>query len=251
MSFQTVQAETDIDLTVKPSGKNSKDDIKQPELAEKNLIPRVNTSTIIVGRSGSGKSVVMSQLLNDPNFWGDTFDLVCLISPTAKMDDVQSQFPVSNEECVVTNLKKAPAFLQGLMQLQKENIEKYGAGNSPLVCIILDDCVADRSFINSNEFFEIFMKNRHYNFTVVLASQQYKSISKKARLQANNVIFFKSPDSETEHLVYDFCPPAYSRQKFMQLIKFATDDEYSFLYINMKAPWKERFRKNFSEIILL
>lgn len=246
--FNTQKIESLHDLTVRAC-KTSKDDIEQPELSKLFHIPSLCTSTIVIGRSGSGKSVCVSKLLNDPNMFGDKFDLVCLISPTAKMDDVQKTYPVTNEHCIIENLSEAPAFLTELMEIQRKFIEDTGAGCAPQVCIILDDCVADKKFINSKEFFEIFMKSRHYCVTVLINAQQYKSISKKARLQANNIIWFKSPMSETENLLDDHCPPGMKKKEFGKLVEFATREPYSFLYINMKAPWKERYRRNFNEII--
>ena len=48
------------DLTVKLVTEHSKDKIQQPKLSEENVIPRILTSSIICGRSGSGKSVLIS-----------------------------------------------------------------------------------------------------------------------------------------------------------------------------------------------
>lgn len=254
MTFTTSKVNCgSYDLTVGAIPNNSKDQIKQPELAEKKCIPALNTSTIVIGKSGSGKSSVIYKLLNDPNMWDakNTFDLVCLISPTAKMDDIQRQYPITDDDCIIDDLSEAPAFLRGLMDMQRHKIEEFGSANSPLVCVILDDCVADKRFINSKEFFEIFMKSRHYNMSVIIASQQYKSISKKARLQAMNVIWFASPMSETENLLMDHCPPNMTKRNFLRLIQFATKDRHSFLYINMQCPWAERYRRCFTEIISL
>ena len=254
MGFSTQKVNCgSYDLTVNAIPNNSKDKIKQPELAELKCIPALNTSTIVIGKTGSGKSSVIYKLLNDPHMWDakNTFDLVCLISPTAKMDDIQRQYPITDDDCVIDDLSEAPAFLRGLMDMQSDTIEEFGAVNSPLLCILLDDCVADKQFINSNEFFEIFMKQRHYNMTVVIASQQYKSIKKKCRLQATNVIWFASPHSETENLLMDHCPPNTTKRHFLQLIQFATKAPHDFLYINMQCPWAERYRRCFTEIIFL
>jgi len=238
-------------IAIKPQGKNTKDAIKQPILSEKNIIPRLLTSCIIVGRSGSGKSVLTSALLNGKTMLGDAFDLVVLISPTASTDDVQMSFPVTSEECVVDDLKKAPEFLDGLMGVQKKKIQEFGADQAPLVCVIFDDCAGDTKFLNCKEFTACFTRSRHYNFTVFCLTQQYKNIPKRCRLQCNNLMFFKSPDTESEAVCDDHTPPNYSKNKFMELIHWATHEKHSFLYINMKEPFETRYRRNFSEIINL
>ena len=87
--------------------------------------------------------------------------------------------------------------------------------------------------------------------TVFVLTQQYKNIPKRARMQANNVFFFKSPETESHSIVEDHTPPGYSKPKMLQLINNATDEPYSFLYINYKAPMEDRYRKNLNEIIIL
>ena len=45
-------------------------------------------------------------------------------------------------------------------------------------------------------------------------------------------------------------PCRYNKEKFLDLIKFATDERYSFLYVNHHAKDPtEKFRKKFAEII--
>ena len=47
----------------------SKDDIKHPPLSEAGVIPKLNSSTILVGKSGSGKSVLLHNLLTRKEFF--------------------------------------------------------------------------------------------------------------------------------------------------------------------------------------
>ena len=243
--FKTTKIETDSDLTVKPIDNNSKDLIKQPKLSQENVIPKLLTSSLIVGRSGSGKSILMNFMLNNKGMFSGWFDLIVLISPTCNTDDVQMSFGA--DECV-DDLDEADNFLKQLMILQKEKIEEYGAEHSPKLCIVFDDVIGHK-FLNSSSFTACFTRSRHYNFTVFCLSQQYKSIPKKCRLQANNLMFFKSSDTETQSVVDDYTPPNFNKLKFLKMIKEANGDDHSFLYINMKEPFTKRYRKNFDEII--
>ena len=58
-----------MDLKVKPI-KTSKDKIKQPELAKKDIIPKLGSSIIFCGRSGSGKTTLLHNLLIDDRVYG-------------------------------------------------------------------------------------------------------------------------------------------------------------------------------------
>ena len=239
------------DLTVKLVTENSKDKIEQPKLSEENVIPKLLTSSIICGRSGSGKSVLISFLLNAEQCFKNVFDMVCLVSPTATSDDVQKSFPVTDEVCICDDLEKAPEFIQTLMDKQKELIKENGASDSPLLCLILDDVAGSTKFLNTKQFTKCFTQSRHYNMTVFVLTQQYKNIPKRARMQANNIFFFKSPETESHSIVEDHTPPGYSKRKMLELINYATHEPYSFLYINYKAPIDDRYRKNLNEIIIL
>ena len=243
--FKTTKIITDSDLVVKPINNNSKDLIKNPELSNLNVIPKLLTSSLIVGRSGSGKSILMNYMINHKDMFKGWFDLIVLISPTCTTDDVQIAFGA--DECI-DDLDMADEFLNNLMELQKKNIEEYSAEHASKICIVFDDIIG-HTFLNSNSFTACFTKCRHYNFTVFCLSQQYKSIPKKCRLQTNGLFFFKSSDTETQSVVDDFNPPNCSRKKFLNVIQQANGDDHGFLYINMKSPFSTRYRKNFDEII--
>ena len=62
----------DKDYEIKPVA-TSKDQIKHPLLAEQGVIPKLNTSTILVGKSGSGKSVLLHNLLTRSEFFDKDF----------------------------------------------------------------------------------------------------------------------------------------------------------------------------------
>ena len=190
--MKTKHINSSEDLTVKLVTENSKDKIQQPKLSEENVIPKLLTSSIICGRSGSGKSVLISFLLNAPQCFENAFDMVCLVSPTATSDDVQKSFPVTDDEvCICDDLEKAPEFIQTLMDKQKELIKENGASDSPFLCLVLDDVAGSTTFLNTNQFTKCFTQSRHYNMTVFVLTQQYKNIPKRARMQANNIFFFK------------------------------------------------------------
>jgi hypothetical protein len=180
----------------------------------------------------------------------DCFDQVVLISPTANLDDVQASFGV--DPCgICDDLKLAPAFLAGIFEMQKKSIEEYGNADAPKICIIFDDIAGDTKFINSKEFVACFTKCRHFNLTTFCLTQAFKAIKKTVRLQANNIMWFESSESETMCLVENFTPPGYSKRRFLELITYAVGDDHGFLYINMKAPFSKRYRKDLGEIIEL
>ena len=243
MKFETTKSEHNIEI--KNVSNNRKDLIKQPEYCDLKVLPKLNTSSLIVGRSGSGKSVLLANLLK--GCYKDVFKLKILISPTGLTDDVQKSMGC---QIVITELNEASEFLASLMKIQEKSIASLGAHKAPLVCIVFDDVMGEK-FLGTSEFTACFTRSRHYNFTIFALSQKYSGIPKKCRLQLNNLIFYASQDSEINWIVEDFCPANYSKKAFAAMIKWTTSEKFSFMYINMSADEDERYRKNFNEIIVL
>ena len=74
----------------------NKHGIKERQVMIDNIIPRLGTSTIINGKSGSGKTNLLLNLCLKKEFWGKErptdktgyFDLTFFFSPTAESDDM-------------------------------------------------------------------------------------------------------------------------------------------------------------------
>ena len=58
--------------------------IKYPALNEEGVIPKLCCSTILAGKSASGKSVLLHNLMTRKEFFHGHFDKVFLISPTVR-----------------------------------------------------------------------------------------------------------------------------------------------------------------------
>jgi len=256
-SYETVK--TQHKLSVAPI-ETSKDKIEQPELAkdEKMFIPPLGSSVVICGKSGSGKSTLLANFMKDERFYGPSklrpngwFDKVFLFSPTANGDDVQRSLNIPKNH-VFTDLDDAPQMLEAILNAQQQKLDKgRGADKVPQYCIIFDDVIGDRVFMNKKAFTRCFYQVRHVNCTTFICTQHFKRVPKVCRLQANFVFFFQGSASEVDMVVEDFAPPMYSKREFIEVVASATNEKYSFLTVNMKVGWDLRFRKNLDQFITL
>ena len=218
--------------------------IKQPKLVEAGVLPPLGSSIIIVGRSGSGKTVLLHSLLNDKRFYSGFFDIMILISPTANSDDVQKKLGV-DPGFIITDLVKAVQVLTDLQESQEKEIKENGIEKSPRVAVIFDDVVANVKFMNSPAFTAQFIRSRHFNTTVFLLSQHWKRVPRICRLQASFLVFFGMSESDAAMLAEEFSPKGITKQKFQLLI----EEPHSFLSISTKSPDKERFREGLAMAI--
>ena len=202
----------------------------------------------ILGPNGSGKTTLLANLLKRKDMYKNAFDEVYLISPTARSDDIQKFLDLEDDH-IVDDLKEAPGVLEDLMEDQRNKIETLGAHKAPLIGVVFDDVIGDRDLLTSPQFIKCFIAARHYNFTTMICSQSFKGVPRKCRLQANNIFFFRGSNSEMESVLEDRSPPGMNKKQGLSLIEFATKEEYSFLHINMRKPFEERYTRNLDETI--
>ena len=234
-----------------PSNKNK---IKQRPLMKTNIIPRHASSVIFNGRSGSGKSNLLINLLTRSEFYGPKkegekgyFDLVYLFSPTANGGDDLVTFLNLPEKRIDTSLSTSK--LDHIINTQQKLIESKGILKSPKILIIFDDIQSDAKFMRTKSFLRCFIQCRHLNISTFLCSQRFNRTPKACRMQANNIFFFPGSDSEVELMLDEYCPANTSKKDFRKIIDHATAEPYNFLHINLRSPVEKRFRKNLDEYL--
>ena len=243
----------------------TKDKIKQPHLCAADLFPRINDSILAVGTSGSGKSTVIAHLFTNKFVWKNFFDRIFLFSPTGEADDIQKSLkledfdentlPTLGEELlpnipsIITDMSLAPGYLKEIEDSQKKLIKENGAHKAPLIAVYYDDFIGENDFMKSKEFMDSFILCRHYNMTTIACAQAYTGVPRKQRMQARHIFYFKGNQTETDQMIEQYAPPGCDKKTMEGIIKFATEKEYDFLYINKRSPIKNRFRRGFTDII--
>lgn len=226
-----------------------KSKIKLNKLMEQNVIPRHPARVIFNGKSGSGKSNLLINMMIKPNMLKGYFDEIYLISPTANKGDDLPRFLDLPPNKIFNDLDAD--IIERLMNSQMDKVEEKGIDKSPKVCVILDDVQSSPQFMRSSPFTALFIQGRHYNISTYICCQQFKRLPKVCRLQASNIFFFPSSLSEVETLCDEFCPPNLGKKDFKEMIKYATKEPYQFMHINMFCHFRERYRKNLNEILEL
>ena len=217
------------------------------------ILPRFPFSMMLSGRSGSGKTNLMINLMTKKQFYGNYFHHIIVCSPTAgKYDDSYNQMKLPDEN-FITDF--TPEFLNNIIETRKKEIDKDGiekVAKTSRVCLILDDIIANREFLNSQESLKLFALLRHYLCSVIVMMQSYTKLPRALRLNCNAVMVFPCLQSETEVLIKEVCPNGIRPRDFEKVIDFCTEGTYDFLYINNhEKDSKKRIRKNLDTIINL
>lgn len=231
--------------------KTGKDKIEQPDAVKNKIIAKFPSSILLVGKSGSGKSILCQNLIFDERFYGKKFwDEIYLVSPTAKSDDIQKQFNIDNDN-IFDDLDTAPEKIEQVLRFQREYIEENGIEKALKIVILFDDVVSDPHFMKNNVLTKLFISCRHYNVHCVVCTQSFKSVPKRMRIQSNMICFFPSSSNEVEALSESYTPPHHTKKDFYKLVEYATNLPFNFLTILTTEPFQTRYRKNLSTILKL
>ena len=233
--------------------KTKKSNLPQSAFMKADIINKFPSLTLCIGKSGSGKSNVIGNMLTKKEFMKGFFNEVYLFSPTAKSDDLVEHLKLKSDHIIDNLDENAIDKLNEIVDNNTAMIEKDGikhTAEKSKILIICDDCISEKVFIKSNILMRLATAGRHALISTIICSQSYTKVPRVIRLQCQGLIIFPSSNDEIELLCEDLCPPGITKRNFLEMIKFATDERYSFLYVNQHAKDpKEKFRKKFSEII--
>lgn len=144
----------------------------------------------------------------------------------------------------------------GLMEEQKRliNLLKEHGGNKYLanrVLIIFDDLVGSALFSGSrgSYFKGVNTRHRHYSTSFLMVSQGYKEIPKTIRTNWTGLIVFEIGNEKEVEVIYEEYAMGLKRNPWMELYRYATNEEFSFMYINFQKEKHMRIMKNFSEYL--
>lgn len=231
-----------------------KSGIKQVAATEEGILPKFPFSWVISGRSGSGKTVLLLNLLTREEFYKGYFQYIIVYSPTAGkkgsgMDDTYDILDIPSENFVPEFNSES---LEELLEARKDLINDKGidwVGENSRVLLILDDCIAERKFLQSPSALKMFALLRHYLCSVIILTQSYNKVPRPLRLNAMATCVFPTTQTEVNVLADEVRPAGVSKKAFEELLDYCTEGQYDFLYINNHADKREKIRKNLDEII--
>jgi len=249
-------------LTIKPIIVDSQKQ-KQVPNAESCNIPKVPFRLLLNGESGSGKTQVACNMLTSPHFYNVQDkeskyfpkEAVYLFSPTSgencELTQVLLKFDVLERKNIYTS--PTASQIQSIIDKQKSDIKFHGGvakKGVDRILIIIDDCQGLRNrLLYSPEVESLFIKGRHWNISVILMGQSYRHTPKAVRNNSTDIILFPCMESEMKTLCDEVLPAGMKPKDFRGIMKHATNERFSFLYINKRAPAHERFRKNFDTML--
>jgi len=229
----------------------SKDDKeKQPRACQLNILPSKleRFHTLIIGRSGSGKTNVMLHMLTDKNLLGGSFNpknifLFCAVKPDKSVvkalkipkKNIIEEF---NDETLLNMFKK----------LEKE-VDQKGWTNAPRTLWLFDDILARKKILRGKGIAQLATAGRHAKLSYIMNSQYYKALPPVLRTNAAYIIYFSANEAENLKFADEQTCSFMTKKRFLKLIEHCTREPYSFMTLNTLAPKGEEVRKGFNVIV--
>ena len=209
-------------------------ELKNKELLEKHTNMKIPFRLLIVGASGSGKTNV---ILNLVKLHSGIYDKIILC--VKNIDEPLYQYLISkipkDQIEVITNIEELRP---------PEQYQTLG-GHS---FVIFDDMCLCK---NQDQMAEFYIRCRKLNISVAYLTQSYVKADITIRRNCNYIILKKIPNNrDIIHILNDYSLGGVDKKLLLKMYRDATNNYLDFLFIDIDANDKQKFRKGFKNIIL-
>ena len=205
------------------------------------------TRSLILGPSGTGKSVLLVNMLLD--IYRGCFSKIYIFSPSIHVDKTWSPVVEYAEKHLYQKENKNekyyfseydPHELQKIIDTQYKVIDwmkqnKYKELYQ--ICIIIDDFIDQRSFTHSPASLlnTLYIRGRHLCINTICTSQSYKAISSIVRRNITDIFIFRLRNNSDLEAILDELSAVVDKKTLLEMYRMCTTKAFGFLYINLMA----------------
>lgn len=233
-----------MSLEIKPITKQKGNEFNIPK-----FLPQPPFRMVFVAPTNSGKTTVINNMLSKSAFgYNSVFKKnIFLFSPSSQYDDVLDSLNIKEDN--IRNFLDEE-FIDEIVEDQKRIIQEHGKKKSPHLLFIFDDVVLQIKKTGDNALKRIFYYGRKYNISCMITTQKYKALQTDYRLNASSYIYFLNTNNKEKETITDDQP--IDKEDFHEIWRLAKEDgNYSFIYVNMSQPIKERYYINFTKHVIM
>jgi len=211
------------------------------------ILPKPPFRVILSGKTSSGKTHCMLNLVLREDMYGKYFKHVLVISPNIYHDKAYEHLLKKSEDQQLISNKRRRVHFEFYTGYDPAEMEKHlhhiksaqEMGMNRPKLLILDDCITDPTLLNSQFLKTCFTMGRHYNLSIMICTQSYMSIPRLLRLQASDLILFKPQNEGELKRVFDEQVSDISYNTFKKLSAHVYATPYTFILfkIGKAAPY--------------
>ena len=216
------------------------------------ILPATPLRGGICAPSGSGKTVLLSSMILD--FYRGAFARIFIFSPSVHVD--AAWLPVkeyvhkhlgvdpNQEQCFFDSwdedaLKKIVDVQAKMVLYQKKH--RPNGKKIHGILVILDDLADDPRVMHSssNVLTMLMLRGRHFMISTVLSTQKFRAMSTPIRTNLLFLLCFRLRNAKELEAVLEELSALYPRKTLEAMYNAATEEPYSFWYVNLAAQKKE------------
>lgn len=167
-------------------------------------------------------------------------------------NDDDDEYPRASDDIVLSDDLTNVEYLH----LKLNGCEKtpYFYDYVPSFLLFIDDASHSKIYANTpkNPFLNFFLRYRHYNCSIICATQTYKSgIPRALRLNISCWCIWAQGEEDMKK-IYDevISTTVRKRNVFYELFEKITNGDHDFMMIDKEAKKEHRIRKNFNEFVI-
>ena len=198
---------------------------------------------LISAKTGSGKSVLISNLIRNQNMYYKYFDKVYFCSSNVHegkiYDDAYKNKVYVNESRLYDN------FTESIMEEIVDDIKNDEDFEDSHYLLVIDDLPTELNK-RTSKIVKHFLKHRHLHLSIIISTQKLNLLNLSIRNNATHLIIFKTNNANERESMATMTE--LNKNDFYDILDYATNDKYCFLFVDLlKNPTE--FYKNFDEII--
>ena len=221
--------------------------VKQYEVKQSKYehVSKLPTRSIINAASGSGKTVLIQNLILD--IYKGCFSRIYIFSPSIDIDDtwlpvkryIAEELTVTKDEQIYYQDFDGEA-VQNILTTQKNIIDhqKKDPKTKKLFSILLifDDVADNKAIHNSQALNSCFTRGRHSQISTILSTQKYNAVSTIIRTNMDSMYLFRLRNANDLQAVIDELSALLDKKILLQVYMKATEQRFSFLFIKLTSP---------------
>ena len=213
------------------------------------MVPQIPFRSVILGPSGSGKTILLQNMILD--IYRNCFSRIYIFSPSVDVDATWQ--PVKDyveKELKIKNTDEDPYFfnhydpgaLHKIIDTQHKVIEyqkKQDHKKLFSILIIVDDFADDPSFSRHSKMLHaLYTRGRHNSISTITATQKFSAIAPIVRVNATELYVYRLRNYQDLITFIDEVSAMLDKKTLMNIYNLATDEPFSFLYVNLRAKKK-------------
>lgn len=214
------------------------------------MLPSLPTKIAIIGKSAlSGKSTLVSNLINRPEFYGNDFkgENIYLVSGSITSDEKIKniiKFKKIPEDNIFSFLNDD--VLEVIMATIKDKYEDAIDDDKkpPHSLVVFDDIAYSKAIskrVGNEALSQLFCNYRHLLTSMIVTAQKATQLARVIRVNTIMFMVFSQPLNELESIMGDTC--YIEKRQFRKLFMENTKNKHDVFIINLDAPLKNRYQK--------